>query len=76
MWCVLFVLPTLACFRFGGGLGFFVLGAGGVTSASLELAELSVEDSELALSVLEELVPSLLALRERERNTAEVNKLL
>lgn len=51
-------LHTLAGFRFTGGFGFVVLGV--LELASLSLEELSVEDSELVLSTLDEVVPSLI----------------
>lgn len=51
--------PTLTGFRFTGGFGFVVLGVL-VELASLSLEELSVEDSELVLSTLDEFVPSLI----------------
>ena len=45
-------------FRFTGGFGLVVLGV--LELASLSLDELSVEDSELVLSTLDEVVPSLI----------------
>lgn len=53
------LLPlTLTGFRLAGGLGFSGLGTFAGTS-SLSLEELSVEDSELVLSTLDEVIPSL-----------------